>query len=112
MAAGTRVRGIWDQNPDRNPIRVDSNTEFGELLSSDFNYGLEFLRDSEPPSPAVRKIGLNEWINLHSTAGSVDEDGCYAEAGFKTLKRQRSHGAHVMDVLAGRVPISSRICAA
>ena len=110
VAAGTRVRGIWDQNPDRNPIRVDSNTEFGELLSSDFNYGLEFLRDSEPPSPAVRKIGLNEWINLHSTAGSVDEDGCYAEAGFKTLKRQRSHGAHVTDVLAGRVPISSRIC--
>jgi hypothetical protein len=109
VAAGTRVRGVWDQNPDRNPIRVDSNTEFGELLSSDFNYGLEFLRDSEPPGTSPRKIGLNEWINLHSTAGIVDEDGCCAEAGFKTLKRQRSHGAHVMDVLAGRVPISSRI---
>ena len=107
-AAGTRVLGIWDQNPDREPI-VDSNTEFGKLLS-DFNYGLEFLRDSEPPGTGLRKIGLNEWINLHSTAaGSVDEDGCYAEAGFKTLKRQRSHGAHVMDVLTGRVPISARI---
>ena len=57
-----------------------------------------------------RTIGLNEWINLHSTsAGNVDEDGCYAEAGFKTLKRQRSHGAHVMDAIAGRVPISARI---
>ena len=41
--------------------------------------------------------------------GNVDEDGCYAEAGFKTLKRQRSHGAHVMDAFAGRVPISARI---
>jgi hypothetical protein len=109
VAVGTRVRGVWDQNPNRNPIQVDSNTEFGELLSSDFNYGLEFLRDSEPPGTSPRKIGLNEWINLHSTAGRVDEDGCYAEAGFKTLKRQYSHGAHVMDVLAGRVPISARI---
>jgi hypothetical protein len=107
--AGTRVRGIWDQNQGRSPISVDSNTEFGEVLS-DFNYGLEFLRDSEPQGTGTRKIGLDDWINLHSTtAGSVDEDGCYAEAGFNTLKRQRSHGAHVMDVLAGRVPTSARI---
>src|SRR5262245_44473033 len=39
-AAGTRVRAIWDQNPDREPI-VYGNTEFGQLLL-DFNYGLEF----------------------------------------------------------------------
>lgn len=109
VPVGTRVRGIWDQNPNRDPIRVDSNTEFGELLSSDFNYGIEFLRDSEPQGTSLRKIGLNEWIDLHSSAGIVDEDGCYAGAGFKALRRQRSHGAHVMDVLSGRVPISSRI---
>jgi hypothetical protein len=109
-AAGTRVRGIWDQNPNRSPIRVDNNTEFGELLSADFNYGLEFLRDTQAPGMGLRKMGLNDWISLHSTApGRVDEDGCYAEAGFKTLKRQRSHGAHVMDVLAGRIPLSARI---
>ncbi len=108
-ATGTRVRGIWDQNLGRTPIPINSNTEFGEILP-DFHYGLEFLRDSQPPGTGSRTIGLNEWINLHSTsAGSVDEDGCYAEAGFKTLKRQRSHGAHVMDAVAGRVPISARI---
>lgn len=109
-ASGTRVRGIWDQNGCRHPIPVDSNTEFGEYLT-DFNYGLEFLRDSGAPSSAgVRTIGLNEWIGRHSTtASSVDEDGCYSEAKFKTLQSQYSHGAHVMDVVAGRVPISARI---
>src|SRR5262245_53217817 len=57
-AAGTRVLGVWDQNPDREPI-VYGNAEFGRLLP-DFNYGLEFLRDSAPPGTGLRKIGLNE----------------------------------------------------
>ena len=41
--------------------------------------------------------------------GGIDEDGCYADAGFTSLKRRRVHGAHVMDVFAGRIPTSSRI---
>ena len=41
--------------------------------------------------------------------GGIDEDGCYADAGFTSLKHRRSHGAHVMDVFAGRIPTSSRI---
>ena len=104
--AGTRVRGIWDQNIGRTPIQLGTDA-FGRNLI-DFNYGLEFLRETIPGSPAM--IGLDDWILAHrTTAGSIDEDGCYADAGFKTLRRQRSHGAHVMDVLAGRVPISARI---
>jgi hypothetical protein len=107
--AGTRVRGIWDQNSDREPIQVDNASVFGEHLI-DFNYGLEFRRDSRPAEGGQRTIGLNEWIRRHSSnAGPVDEDGCYADAQFKTLMRQRSHGAHVMDAIAGRIPISSRI---
>ena len=100
----TRVRGIWDQNP-RNPIPVGAR-QFGEELT-DFNYGLEFRRDfaSTPPPP----IGLDDWIALHSIAGTIDEDGCYADGRFKSLSRRQSHGAHVMDVLAGRLPPSSRV---
>ncbi|MGY8684285.1 hypothetical protein Q2941_41995 [Bradyrhizobium sp. UFLA05-153] len=109
VATGTRVRGIWDQNPDRNPIRPDGTKVFGKFLT-DFNYGLEFLRDSDPPGTGIRQIGLDEWIELHTTnTDLVDEDDCYADAHFKTLKRHRSHGGHVMDTLAGRVPVSSRI---
>ena len=99
----TRVRGIWDQNP-RYPIPVGARF-FGEY-PTDFPYGLEFRRDYAA-MPAL--IGLDEWIILHSTTGILDEDGCYADGGFTTLSRRQSHGAHVMDVLAGRVPPSSRV---
>jgi hypothetical protein len=106
----TRVRGIWDQNddPSRGPIPVDSNSEFGERLI-DFKYGLEFLRDTSSPTATQRIIGLNDWITLHSNTGIIDEEGCYADAEFNSLKYRASHGAHVMDVFAGSVPLSSRI---
>lgn len=101
---GTRVLGIWDQN-NRPPI--GSVPQFGQILA-DFNYGVEFLRGSIAGSPGI--IGLDDWIQSHRTsAGSIDEDGCYADGGFATLRRRVSHGAHVMDVFAGRVPTSSRI---
>jgi hypothetical protein len=110
-ATSTRVRGIWDQNR-RSLIKVKDgggNTrDLGEV-PTDFNYGLDFRRDFSPlmlPSP---QMGLDEWIGLHSRAGVIDEDGCYAEAGFRSLARRQSHGALVMDVLAGRVPTSSRV---
>jgi hypothetical protein len=107
----TRVRGIWDQDqdPNRVPIPVDSTTEFGERLT-DFKYGLEFLRDTQSPGTGPRKMGLNDWIVAHSpSAGTIDEEGCYADAEFKSLKYRASHGAHVMDVFGGRIPLSARI---
>ena len=106
--AHTRVRGIWDQDKDpaRNPIPAGPNAEFGERLP-DFAYGLEFLRDSSGTNP--QKVGLNDWIKLHSNEGFIDEEGCYADAEFESLKYRASHGAHVSDVFAGRIPLSSRI---
>jgi hypothetical protein len=103
ISVGTRVRGIWDQNRDRQQVQVN-NLSFGKELS-DFGYGLEYFRNS-----TTDHIGLNQWTSLHLTpAGSINEDGCYADAGFTRLASQQSHGAHVMDVLAGNTPISSRI---
>ena len=105
----TRVRGIWDQNRNMTPIpvkdRLGNLRHFGQQ-PTDFGYGLEFRRDYFVPSDLM---GLDEWIELHSTAGNLDEDGCYADAKFKNLLRRRSHGGHVMDVLAGRVPTSARL---
>ena len=101
----TRVRGIWDQNSGKQPIPVNGSF-FGKQLLSDFLYGLEYRRN--PPDST--QIGLDTWRGLHATpAGSTDEDGCYADAQFTRLASQQSHGAHVMDVLAGSMPISSRI---
>jgi hypothetical protein len=100
----TRVRAIWDQNRNRQSVQVGTRF-FGQVLT-DFNFGLEYRR----PSLSADEIGLNDWISMHSTpAGLIDEDGCYADADFARLARQQSHGAHVMDVLAGLTPISSRI---
>jgi hypothetical protein len=106
-AVGTRVGGIWDQNKDKKPVTIGSR-QFGEM-PPDFGHGLEYLRDLGA-SVATGPIGLNEWINLHSTSeNGLDEDGCYADAGFKSLARGQSHGAHVMDVFAGPIPTSSRV---
>jgi hypothetical protein len=102
----TRVRGIWDQTRDKQLGR-NGNRPFGEKLA-DFGYGLEYLRDL--PVSATGPIGIDEWIGLYSTPpNGIDEDGCYADARFKTLARGQSHGAHVMDVFAGRIPTSSRV---
>jgi hypothetical protein len=108
----TRVRAIWDQNTGRQPINVkDKNGQacvLGQTLS-DLTYGLEFRRVSHLPGPPGRLMGLNEWIDLHvAPQGGIDEDGCYAGAGFPGLAHEASHGAHVMDVVAGRLPPSSR----
>jgi hypothetical protein len=101
--ASTRVRALWDQNRDRFPVTVNGD-DFGAVLS-DFKYGLEYLRESTPG-----QIGLDDWMQMHmNAAGSIDEDGCYADAAFRTLARRASHGAHGMDVFAGRVPTSARI---
>jgi hypothetical protein len=108
--ASTRVRAIWDQDTGKQPVPVIGSGNpprlFGEV-PSDFNYGLEFRRDFAVPS---QQMGLDEWIGRHLTpTGSIDEDGCYADAGFTNLALRKLHGAHVMDVFAGRVPTSSRI---
>jgi hypothetical protein len=104
----TRVRGIWDQNNGKKPTQLNGGSlDFGrELL--DFGFGVEYLRNLPSPSPGL--IGLDDWLNKYTTTSHVtDETGCYADAGFTTLARRISHGAHVMDVLVGRIPTSSRI---
>lgn len=104
-SASTQVLGIWDQN-ERDPVEMINGRPFGKKLQ-DFTYGLEYRRNFALPRA---EIGIDEWINLHSTStGIVDEDGCYRDAGFTSLARRQSHGAHVMDVVAGRIPTASRI---
>jgi hypothetical protein len=103
----TRVRGIWDQNQEKLPVAV--NGRFFGMELTDFRYGLEYRRDFAP-GVEPQQMGLDEWIALHSTSpNGIDEERCYEDAGFTSLKYRGSHGAHVMDVLAGRIPTSSRI---
>ncbi|WP_267428498.1 hypothetical protein [Methylobacterium sp. GC_Met_2] len=109
--ASTRVRGIWDQDRGKSPISFPDNQgnllQFG-MIPADFLYGVEFRRAPLPPS-APTGLDLNAWIALHAGSGSIDEDGCYADADFRRLLLRQSHGAHVMDVLAGIMPTASRV---
>lgn len=110
-SASTRVRSIWDQSRSSEPVKYTDGAGverlFGEIPKA-FRYGLEFRRGPGALS-SPKHIDLDEWIVLHTTGGSIDEDGCYADGGFGPLRARQSHGAHVMDALAGRVPVSSRL---
>jgi len=110
-APGSRVFALWDQNSRSLVNVVDANGNactFGRPVM-DFNYGLEFWRDTTVVGLS-ETMGLDEWIGLYrSASGSIDEDTCYAYAGFTSLRGRVAHGAHVMDVLAGDVPTSSRL---
>jgi len=114
----TRVRAVWDQN-DRPPVAVPNpNGERFGRVPFDYKAGLEFWR-KDSDSGTTRIIGLDRWITQHTHAGTVDEDGCYADGGFTRRTDPRggltrmaglySHGSHVMDLAAGSPPPSSRI---
>jgi hypothetical protein len=120
----TRVLAVWDQNK-RPPVQVSGAAaqRFGRV-PFDFQVGLEFWRD-QSTSGAVTVLGLNDWLTRHHHAGALDEDGCYAEGGFTQrvvtadvppgltrLAGSWAHGSHVMDLMAGQVPLSSRVAPA
>lgn len=102
--ASTRVLAIWDQNQGKAPVHLGGGKKFGETLSN-FNYGLEYKRDVVAP-----QVGLDDWMHRHLTpSGSIDEDHCYSDADFVSLRFRETHGAPVTDILAGDIPTSSRI---
>ncbi|MBS0342083.1 MAG: hypothetical protein JSS56_16300, partial [Proteobacteria bacterium] len=105
--AGTiksRVFAIWDQDTPKSPSTLP--VKFGKM-PPDFKYGIEFRRATSVDSTG-QVLGIDDWIAAHATpAGNVDEEGCYAQAGFNSLWAGRSHGAHVLDLFAGSMPPSS-----
>ena len=54
-------------------------------------------------------MGLDEWIRLHSTAGLIDEDGCYADARFRISRPAVARRARDGRIRRRRVPTSSRV---
>jgi hypothetical protein len=107
--ASTQVLAIWDQDPNKQPAHINLQ-DFGMQLP-DFKYGLEYRRDFKPGTiVGPPQIGMDDWMQLHRTpAGSIDEDSCYEDSPIEGLRRRESHGAHVMDVMVGHLPPSSRI---
>ena len=110
VSGASRVLALWDQNQqDMDPIATGAGSKQFGMRVTDFNYGLEYW-SGNPKPPDVQQIGIDDWIGLHQTpGGTTDEDRCYRRARRKSLFGALSHGAHVMDILAGSTPTSSRI---
>jgi hypothetical protein len=109
----TRVAALWDQ--DVSPIfgRDEFGDEYGELPGK-FGYGRRIFRTYvgvPPEGVAPVRRGLDEWIAKYriGATSSIDEERCYAAAHYTSMRRRVSHGAHVMDVLAGPRKVRDRI---
>lgn len=87
----TRICRIWDQ---------DDNGAFPHqgTVPADFGRGRE-----------IDATRLQALIGAFTQGDAVDEDGCYAAASYDRLRRARTHGAHVTDVVAGAMPVGSRV---
>jgi len=87
--SGTRVLGLWDQNENSGFANV------GGSPPGDLGYGCE-----------ITQASLNELIARCSPGGVVCEDTCYSAAGYREVGRRMAHGAAVLGLLAGDVPLT------
>jgi hypothetical protein len=90
-AGNTRVCRLWDQE-DQGAFVAQGQ------VPADFGRGHEV--DGEQ---------LQALIDGMTRHGAVNEDALYATATYDRLSRARTHGAHVTDVLAGAMPVRSRV---
>lgn len=87
----TRVCRLWDQEGHGAFVHQGQ-------VPADFGRGHE-----------VTGAQLQDLINSLTAHHAVDEDACYAASTYDRLKRAATHGAHVTDVAAGRVPVRARV---
>lgn len=91
---GTRLLNIWDQDGQPAFTRVPHRGS----QPDDLAYGCEASR-----------VMLDKIMQASRQSGVINEDACYELAGYPALRRRFSHGTAVMDLLAGSVPLRSRL---
>ena len=94
-AGRTRVLSIWDQES-RIKDMAFNNAIAGE--PEPLGYGLHILRDQ------LEKLMLEA-----TTDGILNEDACYEAANYRLLRPAVTHGAHILDLLAGPVALGHRV---
>lgn len=99
----TRIRYLWDQDGRHRP-RADSPPPWRPVYRRQYGW--------EMPGSEIDKL-----IRRCTTAqGLVDEDACYRRADRKgeqfsysdSVRRDLAHGTHVLDLAAGRSPLSPK----
>jgi len=91
-AGGTRVLSLWDQDEHPDPAGPLAQTP------PELGYGAEMPRGA-----------LQALIEACTRHGVLDEEACYRRAGRIEPAPAWSHGAAVLDLLAGSVPLPSRL---
>ena len=88
----SRFLAIWDQ--DQRPGFATA----GGICPQDFGYGAE-----------VNRSQIGTLLAQFAQGDVVDEDACYRAVGLPALMARVSHGAAVLDLLAGPRPLASRL---
>ncbi len=97
----TRVRYLWDQDPNKTAVYIEGSPrlEAPWFPVKDFLYGREL-------TGSVIE-GLIQ--PLRNSVGVIDEDAVYQATHYAAMDDRKTHGAHVMDVAAGRLdPLSGK----
>lgn len=89
---GSRLLAIWDQDV------VPGYADIGGACPDDLGYGAE-----------VHRRALDALIADCRSGGALDEDACYRRAGLRGLRRRLSHGAAVLDLMAGARTLGARL---
>ena len=85
----SRVMALWDQN------HASTSPEW-------LGYGTLWFS---------KKIGLTPPKDSKEFPSASDPDEAYRQTGMKSLQRRVTHGAHVLDLLAGPIPPKARVSA-
>lgn len=90
---GTRLLGIWDQDA----APAFASEADGGGMPADLGYGCEI--DREQMNAVMAKCSRN---------GVISEDACYEMVGYTDLRHRLTHGAAVLDLLAGPCSFEAR----
>lgn len=96
--ASSRVAALWSASH-KGP-RFDAR----ETPPAGFGHGHEIRRASQPG--AGGRIGIDDFIAAQRRAS---DEALYEQAGYAEMRSSVSHGAHVLDLLLGPVPLRQRL---
>lgn len=92
-----RVARFWNQNDEDSVAGKPPGARGDDPEGTDFGYGRELLRP------------VHNEAALPTSANRSDESAYYECVRLRTLRRRATHGAHVLDVMAGPEPARARL---
>jgi hypothetical protein len=96
-AGQTRILSIWDQESCVRHMAFVQTPRISSVPEG-LDYGQQILRSE-----------LETLMSGATTDGILNEDACYEAANYRLLRPAVTHGAHILDLLAGPVAPGHRV---